>query len=210
VKTRRAIDMGCADGVLIPTLSNFFEKVVAVEVNPIQADQSERLVRLCNIDNVEVICNQGISMHEISQRIGNGYKILWLLETLEHIGEQPDIWAPKLEFLHSCFELLDDDGQIVISVPKMVGFGFLGKYLLQNYCLDIKHDQMTFANLFRSVLFKNTDNLEPLWAGGHVGFNHLKLDDLLNEHFEVLRRKETIISCLYLIRRKRISSLGIR
>ena len=127
---------------------------------------------------------------------------MWLLETLEHIGRQPDMWESKSQFLESCFELLDDDGHIVITVPKMVGLGFLVKYIIQNVFLRVKHDRMEFSNLLKSVFLKNTDALESRWNGGHVGFNHLKLDKVLAKNFKIVRRQETLISCLYLVRRR--------
>lgn len=202
IESRCTIDMGCADGVLIPTLAGKYDRVFAIDISPAFVKQCEHLVRECQLTNVTVICNQGLEPSELKKEIGTGTKVLWLLETLEHIGSQPNMWDSKLQFLHDCFSLLDHDGFIVISVPKMVGVSFLVKYLLQNYVMGVKHDRMTLKHLTRSVLFKNTDELEPAWQGGHVGFNHLKLDTLLNKTFVVSRRRETVISCLYLITRR--------
>lgn len=201
-RPRSTIDMGCADGVLIPTLAGEYEHVFAIDISPAHVQQCEHLVRQCELSNVTVICNQDLDFSELKQQIGTGINALWLLETLEHVGRQPDIWESKLAFLQDCFSLLDDDGFIVISVPKMVGGSFLVKYLLQNYVMGVRHDRMTLRHLFNSAFLKNTDALEPAWQGGHVGFNHLKLDTLLYKNFNVKRRKETLISCLYLITRR--------
>jgi len=202
IDSRRTVDMGCADGVLLPTLAGEYEDVVAIDINPRFTKQCEQLIHEFKLNNVTVICNQSLEPAQLACQIGAGVKLLWLLETLEHVGSQPDIWNSKLEFLQGCFQLLDEDGSIIISVPKMVGISFLIKYLVQNYILGVKHDKMSFRNLMSSVFLKNTDNLEPMWEGGHLGFNHLKLDNLLETHFEVERRVETSISCLYRIRKK--------
>ena len=155
--------MGCADGVLLATLADEYDDVFAIDISPMFVKQCEQLVRECELNNVTVICNQGLEPSELANRIGTGVKILWLLETLEHVGSQANMWDSKLEFLQSCFHLLDDDRHIVISVPKMVGLSFLIKYLVQNYVLGVKHDKMAFKNLMSSVVFKNTDKLEPMW-----------------------------------------------
>lgn len=201
ISSQRTIDMGCADGVFLPTLSRNFEQVFAIDINPGFVEHCRKLVDCCNLTNVQVLCNKQLSTEELARQIGGGVRILWLLETLEHVGRQPNMWESKVEFLKSCFELVDDDGYIVISVPNMVGIRFLLKYMLQNYILRIRHDRMAMKQLFHSVVFKNTDELEPQWNGGHVGFNHLKLEALLESEFQIVRQKKTAISCLYLIQK---------
>jgi len=123
---------------------------------------------------------------------------MFLLETLEHVGKQPDIWASKVAFLRDCFSLLGPNGRIIVTVPKMVGGILLFKNLVQR-CLGRGYDAMPLRDLLRSSFLKDTDRLEPLWNGGHVGFNHLKLDAHLQKHFTVHHRSESLISVFYVL-----------
>ncbi len=197
---RKVIDMGCADGVLLPTLSRHYEQVAAIDVHPEYSRCSKRLADQLGLGNVDVICSRDRSFADVKKRIGDGFGLMYLLETLEHVGEPPDLWASKVEFLKACFSLLDDGGRIVVSVPKMVGPAFLLKYVVQNCFLGVHHDRMSFKQLFKSSVLRSTDDLEPLWDRGHVGFNHLKLDRHLAANFVVIQRKESLISVFYVLR----------
>lgn len=197
---RKVIDMGCADGVLLPTLARHYEQVAAIDVHPEYSRCSKHLTDQLGLGNVDVVCSQDLTFADVKKRIGDGFGLMYLLETLEHIGEPPDLWASKIEFLKSCFSLLDDGGRIVVSVPKMVGLAFLLKYVVQNCFLGVHHDRMTFKQLFKSSVLRSTDDLEPLWDRGHIGFNHLKLDRHLAANFGVVQRKESLISVFYVLR----------
>src|SRR5689334_13504013 len=45
------IDMGCADGVLLPTLSSFYKRVVAIDQAEAYLDVSRKLVVQLNLSN---------------------------------------------------------------------------------------------------------------------------------------------------------------
>lgn len=201
VDAKRVIDMGCADGLLLPTLSKHYEHVAAIDVNKEFVERSKRLAEEAKLTNVQVLSNRDRSIDDVRGEIGSGYRVMFVLETLEHVGSQPDMWGTKIQFLNECFTLLEADGKIVISVPKMVGMVMLFKNLLQR-SLRIGYDQMTYRQLLKSAFLKNTDELEPLWDGHHVGFNHLKLDKHLAQAFKVDRRDESAISVFYLISKK--------
>jgi 2-polyprenyl-3-methyl-5-hydroxy-6-metoxy-1,4-benzoquinol methylase len=203
----RAIDMGCADGLLLPSLSKHYKQVVAIDVHEEAVARSKRLAESLALDNVRVLCGAATPFDALREAIGPGYGVMYLLETLEHVGEQPDIWGTKVSFLHDCFSLLGPDGRIVISVPKMVGMIMLFKNALQR-SLRLGHDQLTWKQLLRSAILKNTDDLEPLWDGHHVGFNHLKLDEHLRRSFIVHHRSESAISVFYVLGR-RASGAGV-
>lgn len=201
VQADRVIDMGCADGILLPSLANAYGHVVAIDVNDEFVTQSQCLVQTLKLENVQTLCSAGLSIDDVRRRIGSGYRLMLLLETLEHVGQQPDMWASKMSFLRDCFSLLEPDGQIVVSVPKMVGSIVLFKNLLQR-ALRLGHDQLTWRQLLRSAIWKDTDELEPLWNGDHVGFNHLKLDHHLQQSFVVHERIESVISVFYRVGRQ--------
>ena len=198
VPAKNVIDMGTGDGVFLPTLSENYERVVGLDTNEEYIERAQRLVDLLKIDNVELISARDLSFQHLRERIGPDFKLMFLLETLEHVGSQPDVWASKLRFLNDCFSLLQDDGRIIVTVPKMVGFVLLIKNLIQRSS-GRGYDAMSFRQLLRSSLFKDTDELEPLWNGGHVGFNHLKLEPYLEKHFVIHHRSESLISVFYVL-----------
>ena len=205
-KTDSVIDMGTADGIFLPTLSVNYGRVVAIDADSQFVDYATQLVNAMALANVELICNQEISFTELAQRIGPGFGLMYLLETLEHVGCQPDIWSSKADFLHRCFTLLEDSGGIVVSVPKMVGPALLFKTLVQR-ALGLAPEEMSWRELLGSSLMYKTDDLERRWQGGHVGFNHRKLEDITFRHFRVEKRAQSLISVFYLLRRKPSSQI---
>lgn len=201
VDARRVIDMGCADGLLLPSLAAAYAQVAAIDADENFVARSRRLVESLELKNVQTLCNAGLPVENVKEKIGGGYQLMYLLETLEHVGRQPDMWSSKMDFLHDCFSLLDSGGQIVISVPKMVGLIVLFKNVLQRV-MGLGHDPLTWSQLLRSAIWKDTDALEPLWAGHHVGFNHLKLDRHLEQSFVVHECVESVISVFYRLGRR--------
>lgn len=190
--------MGCADGVVLPTLSQCYERVAAIDVNPCWTSRAQRLVTALDLHNVRVVCGENLSPAALRAEIGPGFGLMYLLETLEHVGAQPDMWGSKVEFLRESLALLERGGRIVISVPKMVGPVILIKNLLQR-SLGRDYDRLSWRQLVRSAFWNDTLELEPAWNGGHLGFNHLRLERHLAEHFTVYHRSESAISAFYVI-----------
>ncbi len=201
LRGQRVIDMGSADGVFIHTLARECQSVVAIDHNPAYAKFCEQLIEALKIPNARAMCNGDISIDALRERIGSDFGAMFLLETLEHVGTQPDMWGSKIRFLKDCFSLLKPGAPIIISVPKMVGPIVVFKNLLQR-ALRIGHDKLTIRQLLRSGFLYQTDDLEPLWTGCHVGFNHMKLERHMAEHFKIVRRKSTAISVFYVLKNK--------
>ena len=201
IPAQNVIDMGTGDGVLLPTLAHNYERVVGLDVNQHHIDQSQRLAHYLKLGNVEIVCLRDLSFDELRQRVGSNFQLMFLLGTLEHVGSQPNIWDSKMAFLRDCFSLLEQNGRIIVTVPKMVGMIMLFKNFVQR-SLGRGYDAMSIRQLLRSSFLKDTDELEPLWTGGHVGFNHLKLDVHLRKHFIVHHRSESLISVFYVLGQK--------
>ncbi len=201
-RSARVIDMGCCDGVLIPTLAAHFEQVVAIDYNSVFVERCKRLTSGLGLENVTCLCNKDVDFDAIREQIGPDYGLMFTLETLEHVGRQPGMWESKREFLINCFRLLDPAPQsrIIVSVPKMVGWGFMLKHGVQ-WFRGVKDDQMPLLDFLRSGLLKNTDNLESRWDGGHVGFNHLKLEAMMRQSFKIWNTVEDPFSAIYEIGR---------
>jgi 2-polyprenyl-3-methyl-5-hydroxy-6-metoxy-1,4-benzoquinol methylase len=195
------IDFGCADGILLPSLSKHFPHVLAVDNNPNYVDQSRNIVDALGLKNVSLICNADLSFAALRESVPQAdYGVAFLLETLEHVGDVRRLYQSKMDFLANIFSLLEHDGIVVISVPKMVGYGFLLKYVTQ-IALRLPTEKMRLRELYRSAVLGDTEELERRWSGTHIGFSHLKLETHLKRCFHILHRTETLISAFYVVQR---------
>ncbi len=195
------IDFGCADGVFLPSLAKHFPAVAAVDRVPMFAEIAERVVREIGATNVRVICNEGLSVPELRPRLADRpWRIAFCLEVIEHVGEPGDLYGAKLRLLEELLGLLEEDGLVVISVPTMVGLPFLVQRAALA-TLGIWREPMSLRNVLKASFLKDTSDLEPLWDGGHVGFNHLRLEEALRERFRIEERASLGFQMLYVIRR---------
>jgi len=200
-----ALDIGCADGILLPSLAKHFPHVTAIDLAPDYVQLATNLASKLGLTNVETVCNRDMSFDDLRRRLsgsGRQYGVAFLLETLEHIGTSPaTMYQDKLAFLDECFSLLRPDGMIVISVPKMVGVAFLLKYAVQT-SLRMHKEPVSFKEGMRAGLFKDASLLEPRWAGGHVGFDDAKLGRLLSEKYNVVERRNLAVTMMWAVSRR--------
>jgi 2-polyprenyl-3-methyl-5-hydroxy-6-metoxy-1,4-benzoquinol methylase len=197
-----AIDFGCADGVLLPSLARRFKRVLAVDVKPEFTAVAARVVSRMNLTNVTVTCNRDVGFDELATTtLAGDYKVMFLLEVLEHVGTAKRMYSSKLDFLEQLFGLLPADGRIIISVPTMVGLPFLIQRAVLAGCGLIR-EPLDGADLLRAGVLGNTDRLEPDWGPmGHLGFNHRKLERALRSRFHVEARRNLVFSQVYMITR---------
>ena len=196
------IDFGCADGVFIPSLSKYFNRVVAVDKIPDFIKISSKLVSTLGLNNVELICNDSRTINDVKSRISSEkYHILYLLETIEHVGSKDSLYKSKIDFLKEIATLVDEEGIIVISAPRMVGISFLIQRI-GLALLGLNREPISMSNLLKASFLSDTTDLEKQWHGGHIGFNHKKLENHLKNEFHILKKKDIIFQVLYVIRRK--------
>lgn len=121
------------------------------------------------------------------------------------MGERSQPYESRVSFLKELFTLLDDDGIIVMSVPKMVGIPFL----LQRVGLalfGLQREPISYVHLLKASFLNDTTELERNWDGDHLGFNHLKLEPYLKKEFDILTKKDIVFQMLYVITKKTTSS----
>jgi len=193
------IDMGCADGVLLPSLCRHYKRVVAVDICAEMLDQARHMARNLSLP-VTFIHSEGMAWAELRERIGGGFNAMTCLETMEHVGRQPDPWGSKAKFAAGALSLLEPCGKMVVSVPKMVGPMFLVKQCIQRV-KGPYHDRMSVGQMLRSAFLYDTSALEPLWNGGHVGFNHMKMEAALSPRVEIVERRQSLIAMFYVLRK---------
>lgn len=130
------------------------------------------------------------------------------MEVLEHVGNHyTTMYQDKLTFLKEASGLLDDDGIIVISVPKMTGFSFLFQAVGQAlFNLGNKKEILSLpvTSLLKCVFLNDTKDVEHLWRPyyTHMGFNHKKLEDSMRVDFEVVMSKNDWFQQIYIIKKK--------
>ena len=193
---RRVIDMGCADGLLLPTLSANYEQVTGIDAERRHATHAQRLAKILKLKNVSVLCNQALTFEQVRRQVGSQWDLMFLLEIIEHVGKQPNMWDDKISFINGCFSLLKPDAKIIVSVPNMVGMSLLIKQVGKR-CIGVRYDRMTLGQLMRSAFLKDTDQLEAQWDGHHLGFNHLKLEAICRRHFDVLHREQSLSNAFF-------------
>ncbi len=193
------IDFGCADGVFLPSLSRYFNHVCAVDRNPAFVATASTLVNDLQMTNVDVLCNDGMTEEELKSRLSaRPYQVLFLLETLEHVGDKEALYDSRIRFLKELLGLIDEGGRVVISVPNMLGFSFF----VQRLGLALTHslrEPITLGNLIKASLLHDTGNLEKMWDGGHLGFNHAKLERRMKLDFRILKKCNIMFQILYVI-----------
>lgn len=195
------IDFGCADGPFLPSLSKYFNQVFAIDISPILLNKASKLANIMNLRNVELLCNDNMTFNDVKSKTSNHkYQILYLLETLEHVGNKSNPWESRIDFIRELFNLVDEDGIIIISVPNMIGISFLLQRL-GFLILNVKRQKISLTDLIKATLFNDTTNLEKEWKGGHFGFNHKKLEYYLKKEFTILKKKNIIFQVLYKISR---------
>ncbi|WP_019176650.1 class I SAM-dependent methyltransferase [Methanomassiliicoccus luminyensis] len=190
------IDFGCCDGAFIPTLSKYFRHVIAVDTDETMVSIAKKVVEEMHLDNVEVLCNTGMTLAQSVANIGGKHDVVYLLEVIEHCGEIDRPYPSRLEMLQELSKLSDN---IVLSVPVMVGIPFL----LQRIgfeILNVDSEELSLKDLLTVGLFYNTDEVEKRWDHGHVGFDHRKLENVMDGPFEIVKKRSGFFQNVYHIK----------
>ncbi len=202
------LDIGCADGPFLPSLSRYFNGVLGIEYSPKFAEQARKAVYRQHLENVSVICNHDRQFNEIKQELGDTeFSIIFLMEVMEHVGAGwKTMYQDKINFLKEASTLLDNDGIIVISVPKMTGFSFLMQVLGQiAFNLSDKKEILSLpaVSLLKCIFLNDTKDLEPLWRPyyTHMGFNHRKFEIAIKKDFQIIKSKSDLFQQIYIIKR---------
>jgi 2-polyprenyl-3-methyl-5-hydroxy-6-metoxy-1,4-benzoquinol methylase len=197
------IDFGCADGVFLPSLSKHFNHVLAVDKNAQFVEVAQKLTEALHLDNVEVRLNNGAFSQDLRPAPSLHYHIIFLLEILEHVGSSEAFYESKMDFLKSTASLLDEDGLMVISVPKMIGIPFLFQRLGLSI-LRARRERISLGNLLKAGLLRDTENLENNWQEcDHLGFNHDKLEHHLGRNFIIVEKRSLLFQMVYMVKMKK-------
>jgi 2-polyprenyl-3-methyl-5-hydroxy-6-metoxy-1,4-benzoquinol methylase len=198
-----AVDFGCADGVLLPSLARAFPRAVGIDRDPGSTSVASAVVADLGLANIDVYCSDGWpdGIPPVDALPHAPYRVMFLLETLEHVGEPGNLEGIQRGFVAKLFPLLEPNGQIIVSVPRMVGSGFLAKYLARRI-LRIKGDAITWPEAVRAGLLHDTMDLAAQWSGSHEGFNDLALERALARDFRLVRKHVTLFTRFWVLERR--------
>lgn len=195
-----ALDFGCADGILLPSLAREFPIAVGIDRERAAVDVARAVVADLKLDNVTLVYS-GDRADGIPLSVPHApFRAIFLLETLEHVGEPGNLVPVQCAFVRRLAEWLEPDGAMVISVPRMVGFGFLAKYVGKRIA-RIRGDAITWPEALRAGLLNDTSALARQWSGSHEGFNDLALERALKIEFRVTRHL-TLFSRFWVVKKK--------
>lgn len=199
-----AIDFGCADGILLPSLSRSYERVWAIDLDPGFVETARRVAAHHELANVTLTCNPDGALPALPPQLDGGADVLFALETVEHVGERARMWESRVEVLEGLFALVRPGGEIVITVPTMVGPAFLAQRAALRALGLRRERRISRGELLRAGLLWDTDALERRWKApsGHLGFNHVRLQRAMAERFEIVRKRHLVFQVLYVIRRR--------
>jgi 2-polyprenyl-3-methyl-5-hydroxy-6-metoxy-1,4-benzoquinol methylase len=196
-----AIDFGCADGVFLPTLAGRFSPVVAIDDDADMIASTQAVVTALELP-VRVLCNAGLSLDELAQRLDTErFGVVFLLETLEHVGVAEAMVQSRIDFVDRLFSIAAPGATIVVSVPTMVGLPFAVQRAALALTGGVREpiSAMAFA---RAVVLYDVAPLEPAWSRTrHLGFNHRPLERAMRERFAEVRKRDLIFSKVYALRR---------
>lgn len=205
-----AIDFGCADGVLLPSLARYFTRVAAVDTDSRVIPIARQVVEESHLEHVDVIDSHDMPLPVLRARLlgKNGdreYGVMFLLETLEHVGPDfpadADCYGYRVQFLRDLLTFLAPPARIIISIPRMTGIGFLTRYVTQS-TLGLAHEHIPVGDALRAGILGDTSALDSQWTGGHLGFNERKMERELRRAFNVVEERRLPFTLMFTIERR--------
>ena len=192
------VDFGCADGILLASLDKLYDSVLAVDIRPDFIEISDAVVSQLALTHTTTLCTEGLDWDQTIERIGAGSKsAIFLLETLEHIGDREAFYESKIEFLRRLSAVLTSDGVIIVSVPNMIGVSLLAQRLVLAATRKYR-EPLSIGELARGVLLHDVSGPQKRWTNiDHLGFNHRALDRALAPSFTIRRRRNIGVNVLY-------------
>lgn len=163
-----AVEIGCGEGYLMPTLSKHFNKVVGVDKSEKMLNSARKFFLFPNTDYL----NDDITFPHCTQLTKEKYNWIICLETLEHI-RQWDI------ALYNMSKMLLPGGKILLSIPVEIGFSLLAKEIVRYFSYG-KGSGWQLNYFIRKVAgSKSTINRENY--GSHMGFDYREVVDFINK-----------------------------
>jgi 2-polyprenyl-3-methyl-5-hydroxy-6-metoxy-1,4-benzoquinol methylase len=197
-----AIDFGCADGVFLPTLDRHFDPVLGIDDAQYMIDTAQALIDRLDL-GARALANTGMSWDELRAAVDRErYGVVFLLETLEHIGTREDMIGTRMAFLRELFGVAAPGAMIVLSVPNMVGIP-LAIQRAALWATGSVREPISRGELARAIVLKDVDSLQDRWVrDSHLGFSHRELEQAMRRDLRIVGKRDLIFSKVYAIRER--------
>ena len=173
------LDYGAGDGHFLKEVSKIKTDIELAGFEPV----------MNNTDS------EGIKYYsDVSDIKGQKYGVITCFEVLEHFNSNG-----QNEILENIYNLLSDDGVVIISVPIEIYFPSFIKNIIR-----IKYTKLDFQyikNILKALFAMNIPEIrnEEGYIGTHLGFNYKKLEALFKKHFEILQKRNSPLEYLPII-----------
>jgi len=192
-KNNRFLDLGCADGPLLPTLHYNTKCSIAVDINKDHIRESQYLIKykLNNSKNIYVLQSDG---HNLPFR-DNFFDFIFGFEVLEHVRHPNSV-------IDEIFRVLKNGGIFICTLPVELGPSLLIRTLLGKI-LQYKRPSYNLKQLLNSIFLKRLGE-RPKYIGykenigelGHINFDWRILFRDIKKSFKYVRKKYLPINFL--------------
>jgi len=174
------LDYGCGDGYLLLLASAIIPPKHLFGFDPAQTMLQQ---------TVKTLAGRGITIvSRLEDLPRKKFSKISCLETCEHLPKKR-----LTELLERSSDLLEDSGELVVSVPVEIGLPALLKNSFR-FMHDQHYDNLTLKNYLKTFLglpaARNTDQkLDTTeYIFSHIGFNFRKFQPLLSNYFDIAAR----------------------
>ncbi len=177
-ESSRILDIGCADGPFLPTLSYYARSTVATDIDGDRVREAKNLIdyRLKKSKRLNLLCSDG---HVLPFK-DNKFDIIFCLEVMEHVMN-PD------QVLRELLRVLKKNGMLICTIPIEIGLSLL----IRNIIGKIAHFQRPEYNLKQMIqrVFLKKGTREYKGEIGHKNFDWRVIKHNIKLHFKILKIK---------------------
>jgi len=102
---KNILDIGCNEGILAKNMAEIGHRVVGIDISQRAINEAKKF----ESSNLKFICGNVLT-YDFPQK----FDIITLMETLEHLPN-------PTEYIKKIYDLLDDNGYFILSVPNAIG-----------------------------------------------------------------------------------------
>ncbi len=168
---KNLLDYGAGDGHFLKEVSKIKTDIELTGFEPVMYNMdSEKIKYYSDLEGIK----------------GQKYDVISCFEVLEHFNS-----VNQKEILGNIYNLLSDDGVVIISVPIEIYFPSLIKNIIR-----IRYTKLDFKyirNIFKAAFAIDIPEIrnEEEYITTHLGFNHKKLEVLFEENFKIIQKKNS-------------------
>ena len=176
---KNLLDYGAGDGHFLKEVSKIKTDIELVGFEPIMDNtDSEKIKYYSDVSDIK----------------DQKYDVITCFEVLEHFNSNA-----QNEILENIYNLLSDDGVVIISVPIEIYFPSFIKNIIR-----IKYTKLDFQyikNILKALFAMNIPEIrnEEGYIGTHLGFNYKKLELLFKKYFKIMQKKNSPMEYLPVI-----------